>query len=69
MENKRAIDILFDEIDSINSQIKSEEKTHKKVLLAFKIKKIVNIIDEIDKIKNTETYVPTDFYYDENGYI
>ena len=50
-EIMRAIDILFNEIDKINSQIKLEENMHQKVFLAFKMGKIVEIIDEIEKLR------------------
>lgn len=70
-ERMRAIDILFDEIDKINSQIKSEKYTFKKVLLALKIKKIVNIIEDMDRLQMDEGYgyVPRDFHYNEKDYI
>ena len=47
----RAIDILFDEIDKINSEIKLEENKHKKIFLAFKIGKIVEIIQKIEELR------------------
>lgn len=67
----RAIDILFNEIDRINSQIKLEESTYKKVLLALRIRKIINIIEEMDRLQmgNGYGYVPQDFYYNEKDYI
>ena len=55
----RAIDILFNEIDKINSQIKLEEVTLKKVLLALKIRKIVDIIEDMEELR-LETHLPTD---------
>ena len=48
----RAIDILFDEIDKINSQIKSEDDTYNKVLLALEIGKIVTIIRGLDELQS-----------------
>lgn len=70
-EIMRAIDILFDEIDKINSEIKSEETTFKKVLLALKIRKIVNIIEDMDRLQMDDGYgyVPRDFHYNEKDYI
>ena len=47
----KAIDILFAEIDKINSQIKKEEDTGKKVSLALNIRKIVDIIEDIEKLR------------------
>lgn len=47
----RAIDILFDEIDKLNSQIKAEENMHRKIFLAIKIGKIVEIINEIEEMR------------------
>ena len=58
-EIMRAIDILFNEIDKINSQIKLEEVTLKKVLLALKIRKIVDIIEDMEELR-LETHLPTD---------
>ena len=55
----RAIDILFNEIDKINSQIKLEEVTFKKVLLALKIRKIVDIIEDMEELR-LETHLPID---------
>ena len=67
----KAIDIMFDEIDKINSQIKSEEYTYKKVLLALKIRKIVDIIEDMDElqIEDGGGYVRDGFYYAEKEYI
>lgn len=67
----KAIDIMFEEIDKINSQIKLEELTYKKVLLALKIRKIVDIIEEMDRLQIDDGYgyVPRDFYYNEKDYI
>lgn len=47
----RAIDILFDEIDKLNAQIKIEENVQKKVFLAFQISKVIEIINEIEKFR------------------
>ncbi len=47
----RAIDILFDKIDKINSQIKIEKNMQDKISLAFQIGNIVEIIKEIEKIR------------------
>ena len=47
----RAIDILFDEIDRINSQIKLEENMDKKVTLALNMRKIVDIIEDTLRIE------------------
>ena len=43
----------------------------KKVLLAFKIRKIVDIIEDIDKlqIEDGQGYIPEDFWYIEKDYI
>ena len=70
-EIMRAIDILFNEIDKINSQIKLEEVTYKKVLLALKIRKIVDIIEDMDRLQMDKGcgYIPEDFYYVEKDYI
>ena len=70
-EIMRAIDILFNEIDKINSEIKSEETTFKKVLLALKIRKIVDIIEDMDRLQMDDGYgyVPRDFHYNEKDYI
>ena len=67
----RAIDILFNEIDKINSEIKKEEVTFKKVLLAFKIRKIVDIIEDMDRLQNDNGvgYTPADFHFNEKDYI
>ena len=67
----RAIDILFNEIDKLNSQIKLEEKTYKKILLAMKIRKIIDIIEDMDRLQvdNGSGYIPEDFYYEEKNYI
>lgn len=67
----RAIDILFNEIDKINDQIKLEELTFKKVLLAFKIRKIVDIIEDMDRLQMDDgyDYIPKDFHYCEKEYI
>ena len=69
----RAIDILFNEIDKINSEIKLEKATFKKVLLALRIRKIVDIIEDMDKLQshngNEYEYVPEGFYYCEKEYI
>ena len=68
-EKMRAIDILLNEIDKINSQIKLEEATYKKVLLALKIRKIVNIIEDMDKlqIEKGQGYICENFYYIEKN--
>ena len=70
-EMMRAIDILFNEIDKINSEIKKEELTFNKVMLAFKIRKIVDIIEEMDKLQQDDGsgYIPKDFWYCEKDYI
>ena len=47
----RAIDILFDEIDKINSEIKVEENMYKKLSMALRIKKIVEIIYSIEELR------------------
>ena len=47
----RAIDILFNEIDKINTEIKQEENMHQKVFLAFQMGKIIEIINEIEKMR------------------
>ena len=47
----RAIDILFSEIDKINSEIKLEKDKHRKVFLVFKIGKIVEIIQKIEELR------------------
>ena len=47
----RAIDILFNEIDKINSEIKSEDNVCRKVFLAFKIGKIVEIIKGMEELR------------------
>ena len=47
----RAIDILFDEIDKINSEIKAEENMYKKLSMALQIKKIVEIIYSIEELR------------------
>lgn len=67
----RAIDIFFNEIDKLNSQIKSEKETFKKLLLAFKIRKIVDIIEDMDRLQMDDVcgYIPEDFYYKEKDYI
>ena len=67
----RAIDILFNEIDKLNTEIKSEELTFKKVLLAFKIRKIVDIIEDMDRLQRYDGsgYTPQDFYYEEKNYV
>ena len=48
----RAIDILFDEIDKINSQIKEEKDMNNKVILAFEISKIVEIIRGMEELQS-----------------
>lgn len=53
----KAIDILFNEIDKINSQIKLEKNTYKRVLLAFEIEKIVEIIRGLEELQSEE-YLP-----------
>ena len=58
----KAVDVLFDEIDKINSQIKAEDKTFKKVMLVFKLKKVIEAIEIIEKIKTPFTYLPKDLY-------
>ena len=67
----RAIDIMFNEIDKINSQIKLEEVTFKKVLLALKIRKIVDIIEDMDRlqIEAGQGYIPNGFWCTEKEYI
>lgn len=55
----KAIDILFYEIDKINSQIKKEEDTDKKVTLALNIRKIVDIIEDIEELR-LEVHLPID---------
>ncbi len=52
----RAIDILFNEIDKINSQIKLEDETYSKVLLAFEIGKIVEVIRGMEELKSVEYF-------------
>ncbi len=52
----RAIDILFDEIDKLNSQIKLEENTCDRVVLAFEIGKIVEIIRGMEELKLGKLY-------------
>ena len=47
----RAIDILFDEIDKINSLIKTKKNMQDKISLAFQIGNIVEIIKEIEKMR------------------
>ena len=47
----RAIDILFNEIDKINTEIKKEEDMNAKIFLAFKLGKVVEIINEIEKAR------------------
>lgn len=54
----KAIDVLFYEIDKINSQIKLEKDTYKRVLLAFEIEKIVGIIRGLEELQSEE-YLPT----------
>ena len=58
-EIMRAIDILFNEINKINSEIKFEEVTFKKVLLALKIRKIVDIIEDMEELR-LETHLLID---------
>lgn len=53
----KAIDILFNEIDKINSQIKNEKDTNKKVTLALNIRKIVDIIEDMEELK-LEAHLP-----------
>ena len=67
----RAKDILFDEIDKLNSQIKLEEATFKRVLFALKMRKIIDIIEDMDKLQIDDGcgYIPDDFYYKEKDYI
>lgn len=67
----RAIDILFNEIDKLNAQIKTEKVTYKRVLLALKIRKIIDIIEEMDRLQIVDRrgYAPSDFYYEEKEYI
>ena len=50
-EIMRAIDILFDEIDKINSEIKKEKDMNAKIFLAFKLGKVVEIINKIEKMR------------------
>ena len=52
MNTIRAIDIYFNEIDKINSEIKLEKDTYTKVLLAFEIGKIVKVIREMEEFKS-----------------
>ncbi len=47
----RAIDILFDEIDKLNSKLKKEDDMGKKIVLAFQIGKIVEIIGGIEALR------------------
>ena len=67
----KAIDILFNEIDKINSQIKLEKETYKKVILALKIREIINIVEDIDRLQipDGRGYLPKYFYYEEKEYI
>ena len=57
-EKMKAIDILFNEIDRINTQIKNEEDMDRKVAFAFQISKIVEIISDVEALRiqsgNTE---------------
>ena len=55
----KAIDILFNEIDEINSQIKIEEDTDKKVTLALNIRKIVDIFEGLEELR-LEVHWPID---------
>ena len=48
-EMMRAIDILFDEIDKINTEIKKEEDMYEKLFHVYQIKQIIEIIESIDK--------------------
>lgn len=67
----KAIDIMFNEIDKINSQIKLEKETYKKVALTLKIRKIINIIEDMDRLQMDDGrgYLPPDFCYSEKDYI
>lgn len=53
-EIMRAIDILFDEIDKLNFQLKNEEDTDNRVMLAFEIGKIVEIIRGMQELQSGE---------------
>ena len=64
----KAIDILFDEIDKINTQIKSEDDTYGKVLLAFEIGKIVKVIQEMEELKSGNFFANVQFTRNK-GYI
>lgn len=47
----KAIDIMFDEIDKINSQIKQENTMQDKFLLLHQIRKVIEIIDSIEELR------------------
>ena len=50
-EIMRAIDIMFAEIDRLNTEIKAEENMYNKLSMALQIKKIVEIIYSIEKLR------------------
>lgn len=52
----KAIEILINKIDELNSKIKLENDIDSKVLLALEIKKIIEIIASMQELKN-QTYL------------
>ncbi len=58
----KAVEILLNEIDKLNSKIKLEEDIDKKVLLAFEIEQVIKIIGEIQVLKSSE-------YLGDKGYM
>ena len=68
-EIMRAIDILFDEIDKINSQIKIEDDTYARVVLAFEIGKIVEIIRGMEELKSRTFFPNTQYMLYPKDYI
>lgn len=57
----KAIEILFNEIDKINTELKNEKEISDKLHCVAKIKKIISAIDAIAEIKNDRRWSDTEY--------
>ena len=53
----KAIEIMFNEIDKLNEEIKSETNIHKKISKAFEISQVIRVIKEMKNLQ-LEEYLP-----------
>lgn len=55
----KAIDILFDRIDELNAEIKTESDTSEKVRKALEIEQVIRAVKELDALR-WESYLNFD---------